>query len=95
MRAEELLLALLEATPEPPNAETDVEDLMSAAADCMARREPLFAELQARVAGGERLSAKMRAQLDELTLRDARWIALMNRARHLLHERRRAVAQYR
>jgi hypothetical protein len=84
-RAETLLVALLEATPEVPPELDDPDQLIAAGEALFERRRPLLAELAQVMPGG--LPPEARAQLDALVGRSHAWANQMEAAKRAVGAR--------
>jgi hypothetical protein len=85
--------ALLADTP-PPATDIDPADLIAAAEAITAARQPSIERLR-RALGDQPLPAAGAARLATLGERDARWLAALTGARHLLSQRLSAARRLR
>jgi hypothetical protein len=83
------LMALVEATPPPPDGEPDA---ILAAFDVMvAMRADILARLGAAAAAVARVDAGGQVLVDELHRRDEAWLSALSRAQGVVGDRLRAV----
>jgi hypothetical protein len=81
------VLALLEATPEPPPPDTDPVDVLAQARAIVEARAPLLERLGGLAAAGEEAKRSSGPLLELLHERDEAWRAAMTRARHVMGAR--------
>jgi hypothetical protein len=94
----EPLTRLLAATPDPPDAEAQPDEVLRRAELMMLkRREALEAlgAISSEITDPERLAPETVTMLATLHDRDARWMAALSRAKHLAGERMSGVARLR
>jgi hypothetical protein len=84
-RAEKLVSALLEATPEPPGDVPDPDELIAAGEALFERRRPLLAELAQEMPAG--LPPGAREQLDMLIARSHAWGTRLEHAKRAVGAR--------
>lgn len=90
----DLCRTLVAATATPPDG-APVDEVLRAAAELVARRQPLLEALATQLRMGNAIDHEARAALDELGRSNARWAHAIADARSTLVAQRRAAKGYR
>ncbi len=93
--AREVLQALWEATPDPPQASSDPSEVIERARQMTEARAAHIAALQKLMAGGLKMDVEQQALMKSVQERDERWAALLQCARNTVAARLTALSRIR